>query len=106
VGVYVCMFLMTKRAINVLNKQLFPIMPIHRLDEKPTALGTLADLTCDSDGKIDRFITTGSEDTKSLLELHVPDRTSVCVCMCLCDSSARVALWVWREWLSLITSLF
>lgn len=48
-------------------------MPIHRLDEKPTALGTLADLTCDSDGKIDRFITTGTEDTKSLLELHVPE---------------------------------
>jgi arginine decarboxylase-like protein len=41
--------------------------------EKPTAFGTLADLTCDSDGKIDRFITTGTEDTKSLLELHVPE---------------------------------
>jgi arginine decarboxylase len=48
-------------------------MPIHRLNEKPSALGTLADLTCDSDGKIDRFITTGTEDTKSLLELHVPE---------------------------------
>ncbi len=45
----------------------------HPLAEKPTAFGTLADLTCDSDGKIDRFITTGTEDTKSLLELHVPE---------------------------------
>eukprot|EP00455_Lapot_gusevi_P039084 TRINITY_DN437_c0_g1_i1.p1 TRINITY_DN437_c0_g1~~TRINITY_DN437_c0_g1_i1.p1 ORF type:complete len:673 (-),score=226.38 TRINITY_DN437_c0_g1_i1:272-2290(-) len=50
--------------------QLFPIIPIHRLDEKPTARGTLADLTCDSDGKIDHFITSGPEDTKTLLELH------------------------------------
>ena len=50
--------------------QLFPICPIHRLNEKPTALGTLADLTCDSDGKIDRFITSGTEDVKNLLELH------------------------------------
>lgn len=58
---------------RVKTKQLFPIMPIHRLDEKPTALGTLADLTCDSDGKVDRFITTGTEDTKVLLELHVPE---------------------------------
>ena len=36
--------------------QVFPIMPIHRLDESPTRRATLADLTCDSDGKIDRFI--------------------------------------------------
>ena len=36
--------------------QLFPIMPIHRLNEEPTQRATLADLTCDSDGKIDRFI--------------------------------------------------
>ena len=36
--------------------QLFPILPIHRLDEKPVRKGTLADLTCDSDGKIDRFV--------------------------------------------------
>ena len=53
--------------------QLFPIIPIHRLDEKPTALGTLADLTCDSDGKVDKFITSGTEDVKHLLELHVPE---------------------------------
>ena len=48
--------------------QLFPIMPIHRLDEEPTSRGILADLTCDSDGKIDRFIDL--RDVKSVLELH------------------------------------
>ncbi|KAL3614008.1 Arginine decarboxylase 1A, chloroplastic [Castilleja foliolosa] len=36
--------------------QLFPIIPIHRLDEKPDVRGILSDLTCDSDGKIDKFI--------------------------------------------------
>lgn len=49
-------------------EQLFPIMPIHRLDEEPTRRGTLADLTCDSDGKIDQFIDL--RDVKSVLELH------------------------------------
>ncbi len=48
--------------------QLFPIMPLHRLDEEPTCRGTLADLTCDSDGKIDQFIDL--RDVKSVLELH------------------------------------
>jgi len=48
--------------------QLFPIMPIHRLDEEPTERGTLADLTCDSDGKINQFIDL--RDVKSVLELH------------------------------------
>ncbi|GAX38058.1 biosynthetic arginine decarboxylase [Nodularia sp. NIES-3585] len=48
--------------------QLFPIMPIHRLDEEPIRRGILADLTCDSDGKIDRFIDL--RDVKSVLELH------------------------------------
>lgn len=48
--------------------QLFPIMPIHRLSEEPTQRGILADLTCDSDGKIDRFIDL--RDVKSVLELH------------------------------------
>lgn len=48
--------------------QLFPIMPIHRLDEEPTRRGILADMTCDSDGKIDRFIDL--RDVKSVLELH------------------------------------
>ena len=49
-------------------KQLFPIMPIHRLNEKPTELGHFADLTCDSDGKLARFIRHGT--SKNLLELH------------------------------------
>ncbi len=48
--------------------QLFPIMPIHRLNEEPTQRATLADLTCDSDGKIDQFIDL--RNTKSVLELH------------------------------------
>jgi arginine decarboxylase len=48
--------------------QLFPIMPIHRLDEEPQQRGILADITCDSDGKIDRFIDL--RDVKSVLELH------------------------------------
>lgn len=36
--------------------QLFPIVPLHRLAEAPTIAGSLADLTCDSDGRIDRFV--------------------------------------------------
>jgi arginine decarboxylase len=51
--------------------QLFPIMPIHRLDQEPLQRGILADLTCDSDGKIDRFIDL--RDVKSVLELHTFD---------------------------------
>lgn len=48
--------------------QLFPIMPIHRLDERPTRHGTLQDVTCDSDGKIDRFV--GDRNGRPSLELH------------------------------------
>ncbi|MCA9508357.1 MAG: biosynthetic arginine decarboxylase [Myxococcales bacterium] len=48
--------------------QLFPIMPIHRLNEKPTHEAILADLTCDSDGKIDQFIDL--RDVKRTLSLH------------------------------------
>ena len=48
--------------------QLFPVLPVHRLDERPQRLGNFADLTCDSDGKIARFIDQGQ--MKSLLELH------------------------------------
>jgi arginine decarboxylase len=43
-------------------------MPIHRLDERPEELGSFADLTCDSDGKLERFIDNGK--AKTLLELH------------------------------------
>jgi arginine decarboxylase len=48
--------------------QLFPIMPIHRLAEEPTRRAVLADITCDSDGKIDHFI--DRRDVKNVLELH------------------------------------
>ncbi|HWA40435.1 MAG TPA: hypothetical protein VG712_02425, partial [Gemmatimonadales bacterium] len=48
--------------------QLFPIMPIHRLVEPPTRKGTLQDITCDSDGTIDRF--AGGRKGKPALELH------------------------------------
>ncbi|MBN2797564.1 MAG: biosynthetic arginine decarboxylase [Deltaproteobacteria bacterium] len=51
--------------------QLFPVLPIHRLDEEPTRRGVLADITCDSDGKVDQFI--GARGTKDVLELHTPD---------------------------------
>ncbi len=48
--------------------QLFPIMPIHRLDEEPTRRGSIQDVTCDSDGKIDRFV--GEKEGNPSLELH------------------------------------
>jgi arginine decarboxylase len=48
--------------------QLFPIMPIHRLQEHPGRSAVLADITCDSDGKIDRFVSP--RETKRTLELH------------------------------------
>ena len=48
--------------------QLFPILPIHRLNERPAEFGTLADITCDSDGKIDKFIDL--RDIKETLPLH------------------------------------
>jgi len=48
--------------------QLFPVMPIHRLNEEPTRRAVLADITCDSDGKIDQFVDL--RDIKKTLELH------------------------------------
>lgn len=48
--------------------QVFPIVPIERLDEAPTRRGTIADLTCDSDGKIDTYVE--NEDLDSSLPLH------------------------------------
>ena len=48
--------------------QLFPVVPVHRLNEKPQDFATLVDVTCDSDGKIDRFIDL--KDVKETLELH------------------------------------
>jgi arginine decarboxylase len=52
-------------------RQLFPIVPLHRLDERPTRRGVIADLTCDSDGKMDQFIDL--RDVKNSLELHAFD---------------------------------
>ena len=49
-------------------KQLFPIMPIHRLQEEPTQQAVLGDVTCDSDGKIDRFV--DRRDVRRTLPLH------------------------------------
>ncbi len=47
---------------------LFPVMPIHRLAEEPSRRAVLADITCDSDGKIDHFI--DRRDVKDVIELH------------------------------------
>jgi arginine decarboxylase len=52
-------------------KQLFPIIPIQRLNELPTETATLGDITCDSDGKIDRFVDL--KDVKDMLEFHALD---------------------------------
>jgi len=54
--------------------QLFPIMPIHRLGEQPTRRAVLADITCDSDGKIDKFIDL--HDVKTTLPLHAMSGTA------------------------------
>ena len=52
-------------------KQLFPIMPIHRLNEAPLRRAVLGDITCDSDGKVDQFIDL--RDVRNTLQLHSPD---------------------------------
>ena len=49
-------------------KQLFPVMPIHRLEEEPSRHAVLGDITCDSDGKVDAFI--DRRDVKRTLSLH------------------------------------
>ncbi|GAB1481505.1 biosynthetic arginine decarboxylase [Treponema sp.] len=46
--------------------QLFPITPLSRLDEEPTSKGTIVDITCDSDGKVDSFIGDGSSECEYL----------------------------------------
>jgi arginine decarboxylase len=48
--------------------QLFPIIPIHKLNEIPTDTATLCDITCDSDGVVDRFVDL--HDVKEVLEVH------------------------------------
>ena len=77
-SIYYCNFSVFQSAPDswAIN-QLFPIMPIHRLEERPSVRATLADLTCDSDGKIDHFIDV--EDVRSTLDVHtlLPDQPYV-----------------------------
>jgi len=49
-------------------EQLFPIIPIHKLNKKPTEYATLCDITCDSDGIVDKFVDL--HDVKPVLEMH------------------------------------
>jgi arginine decarboxylase len=50
--------------------QLFPIMPVHRLAQRPSRKAVLVDLTCDSDGKVDQFVDL--HDVRKVIDLHVP----------------------------------
>ena len=71
-AIYYCNFSLFQSAPDVWAiDQLFPIMPIHRLDEEPTIRARLADMTCDSDGIIDHFIDV--EDEKHTLDVHTYD---------------------------------
>ena len=66
---YLCNFSLFRSAPDSWAiKQLFPVVPIHRLNEMPSDFATLVDVTCDSDGKIDKFIDL--KDVKETLELH------------------------------------
>lgn len=68
---YICNFsLFQSLPDNWAIQALFPIVPLSRLDEKPTRQATLVDITCDSDGKIDKFIDL--RDVKATLPLHEP----------------------------------
>jgi arginine decarboxylase len=58
-------------------RQLFPIMPIHRLTERPTRHAVLGDITCDSDGKVDQFI--DRRDVRHTLPLHKFDGSPYCL---------------------------
>jgi len=58
-------------------RQLFPIMPIHRLTERPTRHAVLGDITCDSDGKVDQFI--DRRDVRHTLPLHKFDGSQYCL---------------------------
>ncbi len=66
---YVCNFSVFQSLLDSWAlKQLFPITPLHRLTEKPSVNAVLVDITCDSDGKVDRFIDL--QDVKDYLTLH------------------------------------
>lgn len=68
-AIYYCNFSIFQSAPDTWAiDQLFPIMPIHKLDVEPDNLATIADLTCDSDGIIDHFIDV--EDVKNALHVH------------------------------------
>jgi arginine decarboxylase len=68
-AIYYCNFSVFQSAPDIWAiHQLFPIMPIHRLDEESTVRAVLADLTCDSEGIIDRFIDV--EDERRTLDVH------------------------------------
>jgi len=67
--IYYCNFSIFQSAPDIwAMNQLFPIIPIHRLDERPTVKARLADLTCDSDGVIDQFIDV--EEVQDALDVH------------------------------------
>ena len=72
-SIYYCNFSIFQSAPDVWAiDQLFPVMPIHRLDQEPSVRATLADLTCDSDGMIDHFIDV--EEVKRVLPVHPLER--------------------------------
>jgi len=67
---YVCNFSVFQSLIDHWAcDQLFPVAPLHRLDEKPTVNATLVDITCDSEGKISEFIDL-EDDVNRYLPLH------------------------------------
>lgn len=68
--------------------QLFPVMPIHRLNEEPTRRAVLADITCDSDGKIEKFI--DRRDVKHVLEVHEPNGQPYLIGMFLLGSYQEI----------------
>lgn len=71
---YLCNFSIFQSAADSWAiKQLLPIMPVMRLDEQPDVSCSLVDITCDSDGKIDRFIAKGSFEKTLLLHTLQPD---------------------------------
>ena len=76
--------------------QIFPIMPVHRLDEKPLYSATLQDITCDSDGKIDNFIST--RNFSYYLPVHdlKPKEPYYISCGCLPGNFRRPAQSFWR----------
>jgi arginine decarboxylase len=66
---YVCNFSVFQSLLDHWAlKQLFPVAPLHRLNEKPTVNAILVDITCDSDGKISSFIDL--QDVKEYITLH------------------------------------